>query len=81
MLSIKARLCHVGKSSMDVEVEIEKEVLKQGKVLKVGLAYLTMIALDEKQKPIEVPGLILKTKEDKLRSEQAISRRKERLSR
>ncbi len=81
MLNVKARLCNVGYSSMDVEVKIERELLKKGKTLHVGSAYLTMVALDEKQKPAKVPRLVLKTKQEKLKSKQALARRKERLSR
>lgn len=81
MLNIKARLCNVGYSSMDVEVEIERELLKKGKTFHVGSAYLTMVALDEKQKPAKVPRLVLKTKQEKLKSLQALARRRERLSR
>ncbi|MFH1594037.1 MAG: acyl-CoA thioesterase [Candidatus Omnitrophota bacterium] len=80
VINIKARISYVGRSSMDVEVEIETEKLKEGTLLSVGSAYLTMVALDERGKPVCVPGLILKTKEDKERSRRAIKRRKERLS-
>lgn len=80
MLNIKARLCYVGRSSMEVEVEIETEKLKAGKTLKVGSAHLTMVALDERGIPTEVPKLILKTDAERLKSKQALVRRKERLS-
>lgn len=80
MLNIKARLCYVGTSSMEVEVEIETEKLKAGKTLKVGSAHLTMVALDERGMPTEVPRLILKTDAERLKSKQALVRRKERLS-
>jgi acyl-CoA hydrolase len=79
ILNIKARLCYVGYSSMDVEVEIETEKLKEGKVLHIGSAYLTMVALDEKGKPAAVPKLILRTNQERLKSKQALCRRKKRL--
>lgn len=81
MLSIRSRLCYVGRSSMEIEVEIKAEKLKEGKVLDIGSAYLTMVALDRDGKPAEVPRLILKTDRDKLKSKQALARRKKRLSR
>jgi len=81
MLTIKGRLCYAGRSSMEVEVEIESEKLKEGTVLPVGSAYLTMVALDEEGKPTDVPALILETDEEKLKSKQALARRKERLLR
>ena len=81
MINIKARICHVGNSSMDIEVEIETEKLKEGKVLKIGSAHLTMVALDERGRPAKVPKIILKTAEEKIKSERAIARRRARLSR
>lgn len=80
MLNIKASVCYVGRSSMDVEVQIERELLKEGKMFNVGSAYLTMVALDEEQRPTQVPRLILKTKQEKLKAKQALERRKARLS-
>lgn len=80
MLNIKARLCYVGRSSMDVEVEIEAEKLKEGKTCCVGSAYLTMVALDERGRPTKVPRLILKTGAERAKSRQALARRKKRLS-
>ena len=79
MLNIKARLCYVGKSSMDVEVEIEAEELKEGKTVRVGSAYLTMVALDERGRPTKVQRLILKTARERAKSRQALVRRKKRL--
>lgn len=80
VLNIKARLCYVGRTSMEVEVKIETEKLKKGKVLNVGSANLTMVALGAHGKPIRVPGLALRTEDEKLRSRQALARRKKRLS-
>jgi uncharacterized protein (TIGR00369 family) len=79
MLNIKARLCYVGRSSMDIEVEIEAEKLKEGRTLKIGSAYLTMVALDERGRPTAVPKVIFKTAEEKSRGARALARRKKRL--
>ncbi|MBI5124193.1 MAG: hypothetical protein HZA72_02105 [Candidatus Omnitrophica bacterium] len=80
MLNIKARLCYVGRSSMDIGLEIETEKLKVGKILKIGSAHVTMVALDERGRPTEVPKIILKTARERLKSRQALARRKARLS-
>ena len=64
LLSLKARIFHAGRTSMDIEVELESEIIKKGKSVKIGSAYLTMVALNEKGRPTRVPGLILKTKEE-----------------
>jgi uncharacterized protein (TIGR00369 family) len=79
MLNIRARLVYVGRTSMEVEVEIETEKLKEGKTLKIGSANLTMVALDEKGRPSRVPGIILRTDKERLKSKSALSRRKARL--
>lgn len=80
ILNVKARLCYVGRSSMEVEVTIETEKLRIGKTLQIGSAQLTMIALDDYGRPAEVPKITLKTKRDKLKSRQALAKRKVRLS-
>ena len=81
VLTLRASVYHVGRTSMDVEVEIETEKIKRGKILKVGSAYLTMVALDKKGKPVEVPRLILKTKEEIQKNKRIKLKRQERLAR
>src|SRR3972149_6880375 len=56
ILIINAALAFVGRASMDVEVNIETERLKDGVRLEVGSAYVTMVALDPDGKPTRVPG-------------------------
>jgi acyl-CoA hydrolase len=73
-------VAYMGRTSMDVEVEIETEKIKQGKILNVGSAYLTMVALDEKGKPAEVPRLILKTKEEIQKNKRIKLKRQERIA-
>lgn len=79
LLTLSAFIFHVGRTSMEVEVEITAEKIKQGKMLKIGSAYLTMVALDEKGKPTRVPGLILKTREEIRKNKEIISKRQRRL--
>ena len=74
MLTIRARLCYVGRSSMEVEVDIETERLKEGYVLSVGSARLTMVALDGRGRPARVPGIVLRTSGEKQKSAQALAR-------
>jgi uncharacterized protein (TIGR00369 family) len=64
LLTLCASIYHVGRTSMDVEVKIRAERLKEDKTVDVGSAYLTMVAVDQDGRPTEVPGLILKTKEE-----------------
>lgn len=79
MLTLTSSVLNVGRSSMDVEVEIEAEKIKEGKTVHIGSAYLTMVALDEKGKPTKVPELILETKEQIKKNRIIQLRRKRRL--
>lgn len=79
LLTLKAAVFSVGKTSMDIEVEIDAEKIKEGKRLAVGSAYLTMVALDGKGKPSRVPRLILKTLQEKRKNIEIRQRRKERI--
>lgn len=80
LLTLRASIFHVGRTSMDVEVLIEAEKIKEGKILKIGSAYLTMVALDERGKPTRIPGLILKTKEEIKKSKQIRLKRERRIA-
>ncbi len=66
-LILKARLNYVKRSSMEVEVDIEAEDLNKSQKVYTGTAYVSLVALDEKGKPIEVPKLILQSKEEEER--------------
>lgn len=80
LLILSASIFHVGRTSMDVEVKILAEKIKEGKKLYIGSAYLTMVALDKSGKPTLVPGLILKTKEEKEKNKELRLRRERRVA-
>ncbi len=65
LLEMRGRLNFVGKSSMDVGVEVFAENLETGDINFAGRATVTMVALDNSAKPVEVPRLKLETDEDK----------------
>jgi len=77
----KASLNYVGKTSMEVGVRVEDECLITGNKSHVASAYLTYVALDENDKPTEIPELILETEEQKRRYREGKERREERLKR
>ncbi len=60
---IKGRMTYVGRTSMEVRVDAFVESL-DGKRELVNRAYLVVVALDENERPVEVPKLILDTPED-----------------
>ena len=78
-LILSARLNYVKRSSMEVEVRIEAEDLDIGERVLTGIAFVTVVALDERRKPIEVIPLILNTDEDKKRFDEGESRMMTRL--
>jgi uncharacterized protein (TIGR00369 family) len=75
----KASINFTGKTSMEIGVRIEAECLKTGTHTHVGSAYLTFIALDEEDKPTEIPSIITETDEEKRRYDEAKRRRALRL--
>lgn len=75
----KASLNYVGRTSMEIGVRIEAECLKTGTHTHIGSAYLTFVALDDDDNPIEIPKLILETDEQKRRYAEAKERRNKRL--
>lgn len=80
VLTLSAAIYHVGNTSMDVEVLIEAEKIKEGKTVSIGSAYMTMVALDEKGRPTKVPGLILKTKEEFKKNREIALKRQRRVA-
>ena len=78
-LILKARINYVKRSSMEVEVTIEAEDLNKAQKVLTGTAYVTLIALDDKRKPTEVPKLILQNKEEEERYLEGENRMEQRL--
>jgi acyl-CoA hydrolase len=82
LVLLKARLNFVGKSSMEVGVEVYSEDFFSGDVNFTARALVTLVAVDRDDKPVEVPGLKLETDEDKklfLEGQQRYNDRKKRL--
>ncbi len=81
MVILRARLTWVGRTSMEVMVEVCSENYLSGELKFTNRAYLTFVALDKDGKPHPVPGLILETEEEKREYQEAIRRRDARLLR
>lgn len=65
LLTCKAHLVYVGKSSMEVAVTVEVEDMENEQPPKKALsAYFTMVALDKKGTPTPVPALKLENPEE-----------------
>jgi acyl-CoA hydrolase len=65
MVVIQGKLTWVGSSSMEVCVDTYVENL-QGERLRINNAHFMMVALDENDKPVQVPRLILQTEDEHL---------------
>lgn len=73
-----AAIVFVGRSSMEVAVNVEVEDLQhEGKPQRALSAYFTMVALDRNAKPKSVPPLILDTEEVKAAFEEGRRRYEE----
>ena len=65
MIVIKGKMTWVGTSSMEVCVDTYVETL-QGERTRINNAHFMMVALDENDKPMRVPSLILQTEDEHL---------------
>lgn len=75
----KASINYTGKTSMEIGVRVEAECIRTGTHTHVGSAYLTFVALDDNDKPTEIPQIIPETEEEKRRYLEAQNRRELRL--
>jgi len=75
LVTLKASVNDVGRTSMEVGVRVESENLRSGVVTHTASAYLVYVALDENGKPVEVPRLIAETEEERRRMAEARLRR------
>src|SRR5437867_165463 len=55
LLTLKASVNYVGKTSMEVGVRVEAEDLRTGKIAHTNSSYLTYVALDDQGQPTMVP--------------------------
>lgn len=80
MVVIIGKMTYVGTTSMEVRVDTYVENM-QGIRRPINRAYFVMVALDENDKPIPVPKLIVETEAEKAEWENAKMRRKIRAQR
>jgi acyl-CoA hydrolase len=73
-VQFKAELTYVGRSSMEVRVEVIRENPIIGEQITSNTAYYVYVALDKDGKPTPVPPLLYETEEQKKRAELAQER-------
>jgi acyl-CoA hydrolase len=78
---LRAAVNYVGRSSMEVGVQVTREDPYTGEKVVATTAHLTLVALDKDKKPTPVPPLLPQTAEEKHRYERAKRRVEERKQR
>ena len=78
LVTLFASLNRVGRTSMEVGVRVEAEDLRTGRKTHTNSCYLTMVAIDDDGRPVQVPALLLETDEDRRRCDAAMKRAAER---
>lgn len=73
-LVLTGEIVYVGTTSMDVRVCVYVEALSGTREL-INEARFVMVALDEEEHPVEVPGLLIETEEQQNLWEEAAARR------
>src|SRR5258706_7597161 len=64
LVSLKASVNYVGRTSLIVGIRVESENVKTGLIKHTNSCFFTMVAKDDNNKPCEVPALILEDNED-----------------
>ena len=81
LVTAKASVNHVGKTSMEVGVRVESEDMLSGNVVHVASAYLVFVATDEHGNPVPLPPITAETDDERRRMKAAETRRSLRLHR
>lgn len=64
LVTMRASVNYVGKTSMIVGIRVEAENIQTGKVKHCNSSYFTMVAKDKTGNNVMVPGLVLSTDDD-----------------
>jgi len=75
LVSLLASVNYVGKTSLVVGIKVVSENIKTNEIFHTNTSYFTMVAKDENNQPVQVPGLILESREQVRRFLEARSRK------
>jgi len=76
---LNAEVTYTGRTSMEVEVQVQAENPITGERTHTNTAYLVYVALDDNGRPTTVPPLKAETEEEKQKMERAKERQERRL--
>jgi acyl-CoA hydrolase len=74
LVMFHAEITYVGRTSMEVRVDVVSEDPMRGTSKLTNKAFLVYVAIDEQGRPAVVPELIYETDEHRMRAEQARAR-------
>jgi acyl-CoA hydrolase len=80
VVTLVASVNRAFKTSMEVGVKVFGESLIEATRVHSNTAYLTFVSVDEKGKPVDTLEIVPETDDEKRRFEEALQRRKKRLS-
>jgi acyl-CoA hydrolase len=81
LVTLKASLNYVGRTSMEVGVRVEAEDVLSGEVTHTNSAYLVYVALGSDGQPVPVPPLLAETPDEERRATEGRERQDVRLQR
>ena len=81
LVTARASVNEVGRTSMEIGVRVEAENTMTGKVVHVASSYLVFVAIDEQGHPVPIPPLSPETEDDRRREAGAKVRRQLRTQR
>ena len=80
LLTFRSSVNAAWRTSMEVGVRVEAENPRTGEVRHTSTAYLTMVAVDDDGRPVDVPALQCETEDEHRRESEAQLRRANRLA-
>ena len=79
LVILTAEVTYVGRTSMEVEVQVNAENPVTGERTHTNTAYFVYVALDDEGRPTSVPGLTVETEAQQRRMDEAKERQERRL--
>ncbi len=71
LVTCYATVDYVGRSSMDISVQVYSETVSTGDRRHTHTAHLVFVAIDRERKPVQVPRLVPTTEEERIRFDTA----------